>query len=94
MSPLRSAILSLSVVTLICAGRAQTQATDAAPSYASDPKFVSAMADAGKLAKQRQYLFALDAVGLGAGSLLLVDADDLEAAALGEGVQVTLLPFA
>jgi thiol-disulfide isomerase/thioredoxin len=60
MSPFRSAILSLGVFTLICAGRAQTTVTDAAPAYASDPKFVAAMADAGKLAKQHQYAFALD----------------------------------
>jgi thiol-disulfide isomerase/thioredoxin len=61
MSHLRSAILSLSVFTLICAGRAQTPATNAAPSYASDPKFVSAMAEGGTLTKQRKYIFALDA---------------------------------
>ena len=60
MSHLRNAILSLSVFTLICAGRAQNPATGAAPSYTSDPKYVAAMAEAATLTKQHKYVFALD----------------------------------
>ena len=35
--------------------------------------------------RERHHLLALDTVGLGTGGFLLVNADDLEAATLGEG---------
>jgi hypothetical protein len=44
--------------------------------------------------RERHHLLALDTVGLGTGGFLLVDADDLEAATLGKGTQITFLPIA
>jgi len=44
--------------------------------------------------RERHHLLALDTVGLGTGGFLLVDADDLEAATLRKGTQITFLPIA